>query len=69
MTVLQALRDRKLEEACTGYVALVEYVRGIQETAPALALTTHLLEMVRSVSTSMVQSLSRFVPSYPQCRS
>ncbi|KAL8291920.1 hypothetical protein RQP46_002178 [Phenoliferia psychrophenolica] len=55
---LQGLADADLPQAFDGYIALVQYIQGIANGAPQLALTQHLVAMAASVWTALVKALS-----------
>ena len=65
LAVLRALEGMDVELAFDGYVDLVAYITKIHTTAPALAITTHLVGMASSVWYSLVKVLSECVSLRP----
>lgn len=55
---LRALTAVNLPVAFEAYIKLVQYIGSVQNTAPALALTSHLVAMASSVWNSLVKALS-----------
>jgi hypothetical protein len=58
VNTLRALDNSQLQESFNNYVELVDYINRIHDSAPALALTAHLVAMAGSVWTAVVKVLS-----------
>ena len=65
MVVLRALDSSLLPDAFSGYVALVNYVKGLHNDSPTLALSAHLVALASSVWNALVKTLSRLAISLP----